>query len=807
MSESDPLDTDPLETQPAITKPELQSRYQFRRKLGGGGLGIVSIYFDTELQREVALKEIRSDYADNSRLRREFCTEAAITGSLEHPGVVPIYSLGDSSDGRPYYAMRLIGGNNLRSAIKSFHKDVSSGSTPYLGPRLRELIRRLIEICNVMHYAHIRGVLHLDLKSDNVMVGRYGETLVIDWGLAKTTGACEVRASSIGATPSVQGEQPVLVTGSSLEQLPQGTAFGTIAYAPPEQLNGRADQIDSRSDLFSLGAILYEILTGDPPCAGMNRVEALHSVEANLIPPATEKANQAPKGLGAIAAKAISFKPQDRFQSAQTMREDLQSWLDDEPIGAYQESLLERTGRWRRKHQTFVRIATAALTLVTITSLFAVYRINVAKQNQEAARKEAMQLYKLARSATDNLLTGTSDRLSEIPDSTDVRRQLLKDAVKSYQEMAQFPAREPELRRDSVRVALKLATVQRELGEIDDAIESLDNGARILASSDFVEEQTLLVKVAVYASRLKSDQGDTAGAKLSLSKAMPLVERVMTESSSSAVSLLMKGEMMIQKGNVSFDDSDLLAAVESFESANLALRRALEKSQDSDLVRQIRFQLTRACNNEAYARLERMLQKEAPETAELKRISQRYDEALEQASWLVSDDPDDSSSAKEYALTLANYAEHLQLDRDDPEAAKALYSQSLNFFAPMVEKNPAVPRLKERQVMALTGLGNLAFDQNQSGQAIEHYEEAVELAEQMLLQNSVKLSFCRAGAQAYLELGKALIEVDPVRAKKSLLRSIDILPESTETIEWADDIRGNAEESLVSLESTTIQKD
>jgi tRNA A-37 threonylcarbamoyl transferase component Bud32 len=205
-------------------------RFRVLRPHARGGLGAVFVALDTELHREVALKQILDSHADDLTSRQRFLLEAEVTGGLEHPGIVPVYGLGTYGDGRPYYAMRFIRGDSLKEAIEHFHADASLRNNP--GRRsleLRKLLRRFLDVCNAIDYAHSRGVLHRDLKPGNIIVGKHGETLVVDWGLAKATGQADPSSGERTLSPSS--------ASGSAETLP-GSALGTPAYMSPEQAEG-----------------------------------------------------------------------------------------------------------------------------------------------------------------------------------------------------------------------------------------------------------------------------------------------------------------------------------------------------------------------------------------------------------------------------------------------------------------------------------------------------------------------------------------------------------------------------------------
>ena len=276
-------------------------RFRVLRPHAQGGLGAVFVALDAELHREVALKQILDQHADDPASRARFVLEAEVTGGLEHPGIVPVYGLGTYGDGRPYYAMRFIRGDSLKDAIAAFHADASLKGDP--GRRsleLRKLLRRFLDVCNAIEYAHQRGVLHRDLKPGNVMVGKYGETLVVDWGLAKAVGRPDPGAAI--------GERTLVPSSSSgvAETLP-GSVVGTPAYMSPEQAAGDLDRLGPRSDVYSLGAMLYCLLTGKPPFQGDDLGAMLRAVQRGEFPAPRSVVPSIEPALEAVCKKAMAL--------------------------------------------------------------------------------------------------------------------------------------------------------------------------------------------------------------------------------------------------------------------------------------------------------------------------------------------------------------------------------------------------------------------------------------------------------------------------------------------------------------------
>ncbi|MFL5245123.1 MAG: protein kinase domain-containing protein [Gemmataceae bacterium] len=460
-------------------------RFRVLRPHAKGGLGEVFVALDEELHREVALKEIQTCHADDITSRARFLLEAEITGGLEHPGIVPVYGLGQYVDGRPYYAMRFIKGASLKEAIASFHKDAAREVGKH-SLELHKLLGRFLAVCNAMSYAHSRGVLHRDIKPANIMLGDFGETLVVDWGLAKALDKEELDA---GAT------YPRLVpTSSSSGPTEMGAVLGTPAFMSPEQAAGRLDQMGPASDVYSLGATLYNLLTGQAPFKAVERGELLRQVQQGEFATPCSLDKSINPGLEAICLKAMAVRPVDRYPLPRDLADDLEHWLADEPVSAWPEPWTVKTRRWVNRHRTAVAGVAAAVIVAAVSLGAATYflsranhDLDVANQNERTAKEDAVaqkeratESYRLARQGLEAAVAIKDDERLKSGKLEDLRKKIAQAEANFYEKFVGLRGEEPAFRFERAMAYSKLGVANITLGNHEEGVHNYETVVAIL---------------------------------------------------------------------------------------------------------------------------------------------------------------------------------------------------------------------------------------------------------------------------------------------------------------------------------------
>jgi serine/threonine-protein kinase len=467
---------EPAGVQPP-TEPEgadaalARRRFRVLRAHARGGLGEVFVARDEELNREVALKEIRADYAGDTASRERFRREAEVTGRLEHPGIVLVYGLGTYGDGRPFYAMRFVKGDNLMEAITRFH--AGGGRLADHSVPSRDLLSRFIDVCQAVAYAHARGVLHRDLKPGNILLGPFGETLVVDWGLAKPVGRA--------AAGAPDDDEPTLrPLSGDLAATAAGQAVGTPAYMSPEQAAGRHDALGPRSDVYSLGATLFALLTGRAPLAGKDP-EALRKVERGDRPRPRQVRPDVPRPLEAVCLRAMARQPEDRYASALDLAADVERWLADEPVAAYRDPWAVRATRWARRHRAAVG-GLAALLLTALASLaVGLWAVNRERLNTERAHQAEADARRRTRAALNTLTDEAVQRLmARQPILTRSDRDFLRKVLEQYEGLATSEGDTPDGRAALADGHYRVARIRMYLGETEGAKEAFRTARDLL---------------------------------------------------------------------------------------------------------------------------------------------------------------------------------------------------------------------------------------------------------------------------------------------------------------------------------------
>ncbi|MDB5351733.1 MAG: hypothetical protein JWN86_2980 [Planctomycetota bacterium] len=571
-------DNDPYATKaPSVGSPTTAGvRFRILRPLNKGGMGVVSVALDTELDRSIALKEIRETAADDRDYRARFLAEAEITGKLEHPGIIPIYGLGTYADGRPFYAMRLIRGDKtgtLMEAIERFYRDPNPAGRVV---EFRGLLGRFLDVCNALSYAHSKGVLHRDLKPDNILLGPYGETLVVDWGLAKAAGRADPVVSADGDRVRLN------LSGSELSPTLSGRMMGTPEYAPPEQMTGDLPNIGPRSDVYGLGAILYCLMTGKAPFSrkGIDLGELIARIESGDFPPPRQVRPDIDKPLEAICLKAMSRRPSGRYDSALALAADVERYLADEPVTAYREPWMARARRWTKKHRTAVASATAMLVAALMALTVGLIVVGGLNRKLDRARTLAEeQLYlrgvaltgrelalREARASASRAAIATAEAKSESAKVVGVINLLVNTFRSS----------------DPIAVAGLGLRTGSEDGRKLTAIEILDRSAKSVTEG--LSDQPLVQ------ATLMDNIGDVYRSMYALDKAGPLLESALAirtrhldrSSLDVATSLLHLGCLHMDNGK--FDESEALL------QESLAIRSRLDKPDGLEAC-EVRFYL------------------------------------------------------------------------------------------------------------------------------------------------------------------------------------------------------------------------
>jgi serine/threonine protein kinase len=715
-------------------------RFRVLRPHARGGLGAVFVALDAELNREVALKQILDHHADDANSRTRFVIEAEITGGLEHPGIVPVYGLGSYGDGRPYYAMRFIRGDSLKDAIAAFHADSTLKADP--GKRslaVRKLLRRFVDVCNAIEYAHSRGVLHRDIKPANVVLGKHGETLVVDWGLAKPMGRPDSTSDAAERTLV-----PSSASGSA-ETLP-GSALGTPAYMSPEQAAGDLEHLGPRSDVYSLGATLYCALTGRPAFEGDDLGAILHAVQKGAFTPPRSLDPTIDRALEAVCLKAMATKPDGRYATARAMADEVERWAADEPVTAWEEPLGRRSRRWMRRNRTAVTGAAVALMMavVGLTAVLAVQsRANAdlttanmrlessnrrevkANADLKAANGRERARFELAQEAIRTFYTGVSeDLLLKQKEFEALRTKLLRGAREFYQRLEGLleGQNDPASR-------LALGRAYRDVAELTSLIGSHEEALAVHRRALGLFEE------------VDREVPDEPGPRLEIGRSCNFICGLLSATArrADALACVDRGRMVLRSladaGVADERGMGELAEAEHLYGALITGAGSSEQLGAYERARTILEALVTAHPSAERFRLELASTYDSlglalQDAGRLREVDAAFDRARQLCEGLLAANPNDPKFAHELARTVGNWSVNVPQDGTNTAVTRSL-ERAFRMLSEVGEANPTNQVVQADLAWIGTLLGRRLADAGRAIEAMTAYERAVSLREKL----------------------------------------------------------------------------
>jgi tetratricopeptide (TPR) repeat protein len=464
------------------------SRYELLERKFSGGMGEVWIARDRELNREVLLKQVLPQLAENARNRGRFLRETRTGAILEHPGIVPVYDIGQHPGGQLFQVMRYFRPGSLHKKIAAYHLAHPDALDELA---FRTLLGHFATACRAIEYVHTRGILHLDIKPQNIVTGDFGETQIIDWGLAQITDAdmlekVHEESGNLGSgsargdsAPPASREKP-----AATAVLPRGLR-GTPAYAAPEQWKGDPQVLGAWTDVYGLGGTLFEILAGKAPFKVLSPTLEEDVEIGNLH---REVKPWVPANVRAICRKAMAVKPGDRYATAAALADDIDRFLADEPVAAWPDPWRVRLWRFVKRHRTAV--AAAGVLLATTTVALAIGNVLVSRERdaKERARQEAVAQRDLAeRNAAmtrgviaDFIETVADDQWGQIPGTGQLRLDAVKSVVDKFPALLAQQPDNPDLKYDAALIYRRCGNLYRVLGRLNEAKPLYDQSREIM---------------------------------------------------------------------------------------------------------------------------------------------------------------------------------------------------------------------------------------------------------------------------------------------------------------------------------------
>ncbi|MCC6573805.1 MAG: tetratricopeptide repeat protein [Planctomycetes bacterium] len=484
-------------------------RYTIKQEFARGGMGRILLARDNVVGRDIAIKELLPEFRPTGSTRvsapepghssssttaatERFLREAKVTGQLEHPNIVPVYEIGHYADGTSYYTMKFVRGETMYARLKRIQNDPTFTREKRFAERIK-LLDAFVDVCHAVAFAHSKGVIHRDLKPHNIMLGDFGDTVLLDWGIARIQGIDDTAGKRMAAKGTMAISDSLRDTDSAQLTM-EGSVFGTPHYMPPEQARGDVAAVDEQSDVYALGAILFEILTGAPPYEAPKAAMIIQMVLAGPPVPASEREPLAPPELVALCKRALASSKAERIKTALIMAKEVQAFRDGRALSVYQYSSLELVRRFVNRNKVPVGIALVAILLLITGGIYAYTDIRRQRNAAEDSAKKAKDALLIAQSALD--------------EADKERRD--KEALRKQQEeadRARFNMRKDEIRQrkqtlENMRIEPTLQEMNRKLAVYDD--RSSGRTVFEIPAADHDDNRKMLSSLLGYLSAQKS---------------------------------------------------------------------------------------------------------------------------------------------------------------------------------------------------------------------------------------------------------------------------------------------------------------
>jgi tetratricopeptide (TPR) repeat protein/tRNA A-37 threonylcarbamoyl transferase component Bud32 len=759
-----------------IVTPLSPQGYELIDEIGHGGMGVVYRARDTALDRDVAVKLLSPRYPPKSLPAQRFLGEARITGQLQHPGIPAVHQVGTLADGRPFLAMKLIRGSTLEAILKQRTDPAADRS---------QLVAIFEAVCQAVGYAHAHHVIHRDLKPANVMVGAFGEVQVMDWGLAKVLGEETPGTADRRAVEQTQGSTQLSATAESGSHTEAGSMLGTPAFIPPEQAVGQIEQVNERSDVFGLGALLAVILTGKPPYVGATfesvRVQAVRGKLGDCF--ARLDASGAEPELVALCKRCLAFEPAERPADAGAVAQavaGLRAAADERARRAELERVRAQgeqataaaRSAERRKRQRLALLAAAVLAVAALGGLVAVLWVqqranaDLAAKNHELADEQAkvearnkeladeqakvQARFELAQKAIALFHTGVSqDALLKNPQFKELRTKLLKAAAAFYADLENLLAGQTDAKS---RKALAAAYFQ--LGELMDKIGTKPEALAVHRQALAVRRELAAAEGADVEARLDVARslravgillyytGGPTGALRAFEEQRDIATALEAQSPTDAIRAVLAsshstfGVLLMEAGKPA-------EALQAFQQA-LAIQQKLADANDGVTV--YKSDLALSHNNIGTV----LLRTGRPEEA-----LTAWGKALAINQKLADASPTVADFHSALAGTHNNIGDLLSQTGRPAEALKA-HQQALVIRQQLADTSPAVAKFQSDLAAGHSSIGYLQSQMGKPAEAQEAHQKALVIRQKLADANPMVPQFQRALAQTHNLLGRLL---------------------------------------------------